>query len=289
MTIDSNKNSIRTGIEAIDLALMSDDIERLGIGRLEASYGPHNRELLKRLLPVRADFVDAMNWTRSDNDGQKEVDEYVLQQLPWLAEMSEQDRRDVDAYDTLESTMHFALFDRDTDSVIASLRLTKVASVEDSKSWAMLGDVLAKDAKDYDDGNLVARLNESAMRGNLYDLTRLVCPLDGSVKNKDLVAGIMELFAVGYGTIRKNTTDQHQADVRWICAATDLVKVMAENLCLDFAAAASGRVSPEDAMDTHFCVVRVEETVTNIAQHAEEPRFQFPAQHMFDGFQKASL
>lgn len=267
-----------------------DESAEFGVGRMEFSYGPANKDLLKKMLPVRARFVEAMNWKRTD--GAHQLDAGVLDQLPWLAELSESDRQDADIYDTFDDTMHFALLDYKTDEVIVGLRLTKVPSIEASKSWAMIGDRLANEALGHKDAHgegTIAQLNESASRGNLYDLTRLVCPLDGSISNKEIVAGVMELFAIGYGNIRKNTVDEHQSDVRWICAATELVKLMAENLCLDFASAASGKASDEDDSNTHFCVVKVEETVSNIAHRSKEPRFQFPSEHMFNGFRKAGL
>ena len=242
-----------------------------GVGVVDISFGPQNTELLNKMLPIRAEFVQAMNWRERDPNYD-----------------------DRDEYDDLDETLHLSLTDRETGELIAGLRLTRVPSVEESQSWIMLSDnpqmiESALDHVDEQGRNTVELLNETAKRGNLWDLTRLVCPLDENADRKKIVAGIMELFAVGYGTIRQNTLDDEQDDVRWICAATDLVKMTAENLCLDFASAASGRVNKKDYMDTHFCVVKVEETVTNIADHAEEQKFRFPSEHMFNGFRKAGL
>lgn len=266
-----------------------------GVGMTEASHGPRNEAMLKRMLPFRADFVDAMKW--SPEESQHPID--FTKELPWLRDLDEHDRSDVDFYDTLDSTLHFLLTDRGSDEIIAGLRLTQVPSVEESLSWSMFKDNsdITRQAYDHTDGDGVgtlAKLNEAARRGNVWDLTRLVNSVDGNVDITKIMAGMMELFGTGYGAIRKQTAPEEQADVRWIFNGTEMIKAALEHLHVQFDVIAQGQISNKDVdqngkpVKSYFCMVKAESATQYIYDHADERSFVFPHKHLDNGLRKAN-
>lgn len=266
-----------------------------GVGMTEVSYGSRNEAMLKRMLPFRADFVDAMNWTPEES--QIPID--FTSELPWLKDLDEHGRSDVDFYDTLDSTLHFLLTDRENDEIIAGLRLTQVPSVEESLSWSMFkdnSDIVrqAYDHKDDDGADTISKLNEAAQRGNVWDLTRLVNSVDGNVDIAKVMAGMMELFGTGYGAIRKQTAPEEQADVRWIFNGTEMIKAALEHLQVQFDVVAQGQISKKDVdqngrpVKSYFCMVKAESATQYIYNHADERNFVFPHKHLDNGLRKAN-
>ncbi len=266
-----------------------------GVGVIEVSCGSHNEAMLKRMLPFRADFVEAMHWT--PDESQQLFD--FSKELPWLNELDERGRSDVDFYDTLNSTLHFMLTDHENGQIIAGLRLTRVPSVEESLSWSMFkgnSDIMQQ-AYSHTDGDgigTLVKLNEAAQRGNVWDLTRLVNPVDGTVDIAKVMAGMMELFGTGYGAIRKQTSPEEQDEVRWIFNGTEMIKAALEHLQVQFDVVAQGQISKKDVdqngnpVKSYFCMVKAESATQYIYDHANEREFVFPHEHLDNGLRKAN-
>lgn len=266
-----------------------------GVGRTEISYGTSNEAMLKKMLPFRSRFVKEMNWLPEEI-----VDKtYFEEVLPWLKDLSADGRQDVDFYDVLDTTLHLALMDRDTDEIIAGLRLTRVPSIEDSLSWGMLknSDDMKRQAyekKELDNTLVMDRLNRIAANGNVWDLTRLVNPLDGGTDFAKVVGGMMELFATAYGVMRKNTPPEEWNDIRWVFNGTGMVKAALEHLQIQHDVLAKGQVSKKDVdaygnvINSYFCVVAPESALRYIQDHAHEQDFVFPYQHTENGLKKAN-
>lgn len=279
-------------ISAIDMRPRFDPENplNLGIGMTSVSFGPYDQSLLEKMLPVRADFVEAMGWSTSESKGI-----FDFAPTPATNWMEGYDYRDADIYDTLESTIHLLVAKPETGEVIAGLRLTRLSSLEESMSWSMVrGNPEIRDAvyayRHNNGTRAIEDIQHSAETGNLWDLTRLVVPVNGSVSSKEMAAGIMELFATGFGICKKqvdSTRGGSAEDIRWINSATDIITACCNNLQIQFDILGSGRVSDKDDCDTYFCVSNLSAAVRHIEANAAVPRFVFPYEHMRNGLQKA--
>lgn len=262
--------------------------ERAGIGRTDVSYGPYNDDLLKRMLPFRKKFVDMMGWKPEDTYGSLDLP-FALN---WLSLPGYEDaRKDVDRYDCLEETLHFSLTDRETDEIIAGLRLTPVPSVRESLSWQMFEtrqDMVEQANAHQSDGvATMERLDEIAADGNLWDLTRLVNQFDDKTDVAQVMGGMMELFGTAYAIIRRQSTPEQYDDIRWVFNGTEAIKFALEHLHVQFEVIADGKIGPEDTSKSYFCMVKCEAGANYIYKHAAEKGFRFPHRHLDDGLRKA--
>lgn len=256
-----------------------------GVGHLGFSRGPYDDNVLKSTLSFRAKFVDAMGWNTETAD-----------ELPFALNWLEQDgyeriRKEVDRYDLLDETRHLLLTERDQPEPIASLRLTKVNSVEESLSWSMFegaSEPMQAWAYAHEDGATMRSLADAARGGKLWDLTRFVSPVDRQIDADRLVGGMLELFGAGYGTVRNECPESEREDIKWMFTGTKLLVLALEHTGIQFDIVARGKISSNDHGKSYFCVVRPEAGVRYIQSGANEPDLRFSNEHLTNGLLKAN-
>ena len=170
--------------------------------------------------------------------------------MGWLLGISS----DHDAYDGLADTRYFVRLDQRLVDVSAGMRATRVASLHDSLTWRMLGATPGtQQAVGAANELLMARLGRCAAdesRG-LWDITRLVAPLDGPVPKAEIVRSIYELF----GMALYATAIEPQADPVWVFLTTRSVKRLLDMSGMACTTVYCGRVTPTDDYDCYLCVV----------------------------------
>jgi len=170
--------------------------------------------------------------------------------MGWLHGISS----DHDVYDGLADTRYFVRVDRRPADISAGMRATRVASLYDSLTWRMLGTTPGTQrAVSAANELLMARLGRCAAdesRG-LWDITRLVAPLNGPVSKAEIVRGIYELFGMALYT----TAIEPQADPVWVFLTTRSVKRLFDMSGMKYTTVFCGRVTPTDDYDCYLCVV----------------------------------
>ncbi len=171
--------------------------------------------------------------------------------MGWLPGISS----DHDLYDGLAETRYFVRIDHPPVDVSAGMRATRVASLYDSLTWSMLDSTPGtRQAVSAANELLMARLGRCASdesRG-LWDITRLVAPLNGPVSKAEIVQSIYELF----GMALYATAIGPQADPVWVLLTTRSVKRLLDMSAMQCTTIFSGRVTPTDDYDCYLCVVR---------------------------------
>lgn len=251
------------------------DIPR-GVGDIEVSYGLSNPVMLADLLAFRLRFVQQMRW---------QVAESFESEHPFLQTMPDADR-----YDAMRSTLHLLSRDTNTGQIIAGLRLTPVASVESSLSWAMIQGCAAihrHPRNDQDADRIVEELNGLAAEGYVWDLTRLVNHLGDGVDHMQIAAAMMELFGVALGIGRRNMPPDRFFRIRWIFTTTEDLKNALSSLGIEFAQLAAGVVDADSySAKSYFCVVEPQRNVVAITANEILRSFTYP--HMCVGLERAA-
>lgn len=230
---------------------------------------PNNRPLsqseltlLERLHSLRLDFVVGMGW------------------LPDA-------ESDLDAYDADPGTHHFATVSpRLSETVTGGMRLTRVGSVQESLSWSMLNEAMADDASarvGKSGESLVTFLDTAASYGDLWDLTRLVAPLDGSITSEEARDNILMMVGAAFSASCGQAEDPER--VQWLFTVTREMKVALDRLGIRSVALTKGRIRPEDKSDAYFCVVNPLEDMQYIHRN---PGYEHTRDMVMRGLQKAS-
>ena len=178
---------------------------------------------------------------------------------------------DHDVYDGLAAdTRYFVRLDRRQADVNAGMRATRVASLHESLTWQMLGTTPGtQQAISAANELLLARLGRCAAdesRG-LWDITRLVAPLNGPTPKAEIIRGIYELFGMALYT----TAIEPQADPFWIFLTTRLVKRVLDMSGMQYTTAFSGRVTPTDDYDCYLLAVRPQSLYSLLGQSLAGP------------------
>jgi hypothetical protein len=210
--------------------------------RITVSRGMNDAERnLTPLIKMRSAFVTALGWF-------------------------EKGHIDGDVYDIDPRTQHMVFRHEQSDDIIAALRLTSVDNVKSSLSWEMIQSnpklVFEVESHIDEDGqSTLDDLNHAASTGNLYDLTRLVSPLDGSATISEIKGAMVELFGYAAGVtapdIKDEATDlDNLHNVRWLFASTESLERMLTSMGIEHTVLTKGRVSEKDTSDSCFCVVK---------------------------------
>lgn len=176
--------------------------------------------------------------------------------MGWLAAQQSDD----DAYDGHADTIYCVRFfdgaERDpARSIGGGIRLTPVGAVEDSLTWHMLARTPgAQRAVAFDRRMLLDELDDkaAACRGGLWDMTRLVSPLDGSISKPEAIQAIYELL----GMSMYATEAAGDADPAWFFLTTPTIKRLIEMSGIPCETLYAGRVSATDETDSYLCVAR---------------------------------
>lgn len=170
--------------------------------------------------------------------------------MGWLHGISS----DHDVYDGLPDTRYFVHLDRRPGEISAGMRATRVTSLNDSLSWRMLGATPGtQQAVGAANQLLITRLGRCAADAfqGLWDITRLVAPLNGPVSKAEIVRSIYELFGMALYT----TAIQPQADPVWVLLTTRSVTRLFDMSGMKYTTIFCGRVTPTDDYDCYLCVV----------------------------------
>lgn len=170
--------------------------------------------------------------------------------MGWLHGISS----DHDVYDSLGDTRYFVRLDQQPADVSAGMRATRVASLHDSLTWRMLGTTPGtQQTVSAANELLIARLGRCAadeFRG-LWDITRLVAPLEGPMSKAEIVRGIYELFGMALYT----TAIEPEANPAWVFLTTRSVKRLLDMSGMEYTTIFCGRVTPTDDYDCYLCVM----------------------------------
>jgi hypothetical protein len=170
--------------------------------------------------------------------------------MGWLHGLSS----DHDVYDGSADTRYFVRLDQRQAEVSAGMRATRVASLHDSLTWRMVGTTTGTQRTvSASNELLIARLGRygaEEFRG-LWDITRLVAPLDGPMSKAEIVRGVYELFGMALFT----TAIEPGADPAWVFLTTRLVKRLLDMSGMEYTTMFSGRVTPTDDYDCYLCVM----------------------------------
>lgn len=162
---------------------------------------------------------------------------------------------DADPYDADPNTTYLVkTADQDGSgdrSFVAGMRLTKVNSVEESMTWNMLRnrpDIQEEISAKH--GEAIKSLDAIAENEALWDLTRLVSQVDGSVSPRECAAGVQEVFGAGV-----TMSTQNSENTKWLFLTTasfkrflDVSGVVSEELY-------SGVITQGDKEESVMCLV----------------------------------
>lgn len=218
-------------------------------------------DVMRRFMDLRLRYVTAMGW------------------LDGLAS-------DADDYDNNHGTWYFVRQSTapadDTDPTItAALRATQVTSFYDSLTWSMLGADAKRQADIIADNlPLLTEVNRAAADplSGLWDITRLVSPVDGSVSAAEVVRSIYEVL----GMVMRKTVLEADADPVWMFLTTPTIKRLFELSGIPCTVLFAGRVSPGDEDDAFLCVARPKRAWDRIG-HSTTPRHQRAFDHVRAG------
>ncbi|MGV0626567.1 hypothetical protein [Mycolicibacter minnesotensis] len=242
---------------------------RHATGGIEVSFGTQNNTLLNELLLFRSDFIRQMGWRPATR------------------------LNDIDHYDGTDATLHLGIRDLDSEQLFAGLRLTPIAEVQESLSWSMLASnpAMIDSARRHmiDGANTLARLNtvKEIGTGLLWDLTRLVNRLDSQADHARTLAGMLELFGVAHGIIRKRHSPHERLEIRWIFTTTEFLVFALKRVGVNVIVLADGHIRPEDNSKSYFCVVEPESNTDHILDPSNE--YHFSARHLESGLAKSQM
>lgn len=194
-----------------------------------------DHDLLRDFMELRLRYVTAMGWL----DGLTTDD---------------------DCYDADDRTWYFIRQSAEAPAgtgraIAAALRATQVTSFYDSLTWSMLGSDV-KRRSDIIAGNLplLTDVNRAAAdrRAGLWDITRLVSPVDGTVSAAEIVRSIYEVL----GMVMYKTAVEPDADPVWMFLTTPTITRMFEMSGIPCTVLFAGRVSPGDESDAYLCIAR---------------------------------
>ncbi len=150
-------------------------------------------------------------------------------------------------------------------------------------------DMVAQAHAHRDDGGeaTLSSLEESGRQGRLWDLTRLVNRLDDGVDHAQTLGGMMELFGVAHGVIRRRLHKNNAADINWIFTTTELMVAALQHLGVKVHILSTGRIRRDDTSKSFFCMVAPEKNVDLISTRPDQNDFAFT--HMNIGLKKSEL
>lgn len=239
-----------------------------GVGTLNVLPGDSHGDIVDQMKDLRSKYVQAMGWFEDIRD-------------------------DTDEYDNNDRTTYYAMSSFDTGALLSSMRLTSVASVEDSLTWSMLNncDQIQTDAKmhtkDIDSGiRSIDELNDAARAGNLYDLTRFVAPIDGSADPGDVVKGFVEMIGAGLASTAPRSDFEQFEGLKWFFATHKPIVQLLNGLGIESTVIAKGYVSEGDKAKTYLCSISPIDALRHV--NTDPDTYSFTIEHVTDGLRKAN-
>lgn len=197
------------------------------------------------------------------NTGYHDARVTLVNRMGWLGEITE----DWDAYDRTNETIACVKTKPSENggiTFVAGLRATHTPTVEESMSFGMLSgsaamqqEILTKTATDPD-------IAEAIAKGKLWDITRQVVQLDGSVTMQEFEEGTAEAFGAAVAA----TCPEDDPATVWVFAATQSLKCLLARSGVDMSILTKGAASPDDATNgitTYFIAVKPGPVLTTLA------------------------
>lgn len=198
--------------------------------------------------------------------------------MGWLKDIERLDDRD--RYDEeMAGSLHFYT-KNDSGLLEASMRLTPVVSIDKSLSVEML--VNSPEALE---GycQYRAELHALCKRGNMWDLTRMVHPLDGSVEPEAIMAGMVKMIGAGINACQTRHATEPPV---WIFTTTIAMEQALNNLGIKHDIVAGGKLSADDNEDSLFCVAKPHDALYYVQDNPQE--YAFTVRHVSDGLRLRS-
>lgn len=173
--------------------------------------------------------------------------------LKWLPEDHVDDS---DRYDNTPETYHLTRRAED-GRVLATMRLTKIENIKESLSYEMLhGNQELQE--------VIAGQQSTVADGELWDLTRLSFPLDGSQQSARIDDAMVELF--GMGEYISTLGAGEKGAVYWIFTTTSWMKKFFDDHGIEYQMLGQGALTNADGRPekTLFCSVDVRSAVATL-------------------------
>jgi len=201
------------------------------------------------MLDFRRKFVIRMGW----------VDE------PYLD--------DCDRYDDNPSTIHFNSW-HESGEVLSGMRLTPLASIEDSLSVDMLATnpVMRQQALEFGQAINMAETD-------VWDLTRLVNRFDDEPLHYESLLSMLGVFGAGLA----RTYPLEGKDLIWLFTTTELMKNHLDAVGILAETIAQGRINEDETQDSYFCAIRPIDAMQFLRDNQEQ--YGFTYQQVDEGLQ----
>ncbi|RYF28620.1 MAG: hypothetical protein EOO17_04595 [Chloroflexi bacterium] len=240
-----------------------------GVGNLNVLPGNSQGDIVDQMKDVRASYVKAMGWFEDIRD-------------------------DTDRYDGNDRTTYYAINDFETGALMSSMRLTSVPSVRESLTWSMLenseqmmSDALAHTATDDDEvTGSIDKLDVAARAGNLYDLTRFVAPIDGSIDPGEVVKGFVEMIGAGLATTTPRSDFEQFEQLKWFFATHKPIVQLLNGLGIESTVISKGYANEGDKAKTYLCSISPINALRYV--NADPEKYSFTIEHVTDGLRKAN-
>lgn len=186
------------------------------------------------VLETRLDFVKSMKWF-----GDEHVD-------------------DRDVYDAEGRSFHFAR--RNHGEVLAAMRLSPVEGVEESLSYEMIS------ANQEFQQSALVRAREVVGTGDIWDLTRLVHPLNGQHDKVEVEEAIVEMFGMA---AQVSAEQASEGRIYWVFSTTSPALRFFRSAGIEPVVLASGRLPDADDRPkvAHFCTVDLISAAESLKTH----------------------
>ncbi len=242
---------IASASEALNYELSRQNAERytptLGVYKFERDEVASNQLaqlLYANYLQLRREFVIGMRWFNSREDDTDEYDNIDAQTRYFIKLAQEKAGLDAEV------------------KMTCGMRLTPVDAVEHSLSWSMLNESM-KITVQKEQADSLQILQTAAEEGRLWDQTRLVHPLDGSVSSREIIEGMMYLMGAGISETNHTEADE---STYWFFTTTTKMKDLLTKLGIQTHVLVSGRIDVHDNDESHFCYVNTPEALTTLQQ-----------------------
>lgn len=155
---------------------------------------------------------------------------------------------DEDGYDRLPNTYHFARRSEEGE-ILATMRLTQVESVESSLSYGMIaGNPGFQES---------VRKEGEALEGHIWDLTRLVSPLE-KLRTPEVREAMVEMFGMA-ARVSAGAVERAEENVYWVFTTTPWTLRFFHDTGIQSRTLGEGRLLDMDGKPktTYFCLVDV--------------------------------
>lgn len=178
-----------------------------------------------------------------------------VKDMEWFDDQHVDDR---DRYDAEGRSFHFTR--RKGDEVLATMRLSSVESIEESLSYEMIS------ANSVFQESVLGAAEEVMGEGDIWDLTRLVHPLDGRHDKVDVEEAIVELFGMAAQVSAEQATEDK---VYWVFSTTSWALRFFRGVGIDLTVLASGKLPDAEGRPrvAHFCVVDLASAAELLKDH----------------------